>query len=137
MYSGDLMTIMAPLPEVNGVDSFFQEIRDISEAFVRRSLMQYVAYDFKVTDAQAYLLDPTVKVPYLEKEASLRGVSLPDTVKSVMERRDVLVSIIREYELIRVEFNLLYEGTSSPQERLTLRDKMLSKAKALVESIPV
>ena len=121
---------------ISDTDSFFQELREISEAFVRRSLMQYIAYELKTKDSEAYIADPAANIPFLKREAQLRGLTLDEMVQSVSQRKEVLHSIVREYELLRVEFNLRYKDSMDYAEKLALRDELLAKAKKLVESVP-
>lgn len=115
------------LPVVDYKEAFFQDLKDSVEPLVRNSIFLYLAYEAKAVEAAKYREDPKADVPFLKREAELRGVPLKDLVTSVEEKGVAFKNAISEMELLRIDYNLRYSNITEHQERLYLRDEFISK----------
>jgi len=118
---------VAYIPKVDYKDAFFQDLRAAVEPLVRNSLFSYLAYVGKAEEVAKYREDPKADVPYLKREAALRGTKLADLVQLVEEKGESFKASVNELELLRVEFNLRYSKTTNEEERLHLRDEFLGR----------
>lgn len=133
MYAGIDVSLMDStlIPAVDYKDAFFQDVREHIEPFVRNSLFQLLAYQYKGEEADLYKADQGANIPMIKREAELRGISIPDMVKMVERTGSALKSAIKDLELLRVEYNLRYSKIKEHQDKLELRDEFIVKVKAI------
>lgn len=116
-------------------DAFFQDLRATTEPLVRDSLFLYVAYEIKAVEAVKYKLDPKADVPFLVREAKLRGMELPALVEVVEKKATTFKALIREMELLRIEFSIKYADAKELADKMKLRDEYLVKIKTVTASL--
>jgi hypothetical protein len=129
MISSDMMK------QVDYQDAFFRDLKDSTEPLVRDSLFLYVAYEIKAAEAAKYKLDPKADVPFLVREAKLRGMELPALVDLVEKKATAFKALICEMELLRIEFSIKYADAKELADKMKLRDEYLVKIKTVSDSL--
>lgn len=133
--SASMMMSYSMLTPVDYQDVFFQDLRDSTEFLVRNSLFLYVAYEIKAVEAAKFRQDPKAEVPFLAREAEIRKMEIPALVELVEKKALAFRAVIREMELLRIEFNMTYAELKDLAERVKLRDEYLEKVQKVTESL--
>lgn len=123
-----------PLLQPSDKEVFLQDMKAL-ESVVKDSLLVYTAYELKSQDAIKYLEDPKQDFPFLKREAELRKVSVEDLCKMVIEKAKLFKDAIRNADLLRNEFNLLYPTLDTYESTVKLRDRLLGEFRKLTEDI--
>jgi len=123
-------SMMAVFPQaVDYKDAFFQDLKDTVDPLVQNSLFLYVAYEIKAQEAAKFKADPEADVPFLKKEAELRGLTVAGLALLVESKGVAFKDAVREMELLRIEFNIRYKGAREHLDKLHLRDEFIAKIK--------
>jgi hypothetical protein len=134
--NGPDLSMMTVLPKaVDYKDAFFQDLRHTVDPLVQNSLFLYVAYEIKAQEAAKFKADPKADVPFLKKEAELRGVKVAELASVVESKGVAFKDAVRKMELLRIEFNIRYEDAKEYLDKLHLRDEFIAKIKEI--SVPL